>query len=156
MIIMAMLTIYCQYHTVPMSSQHTPYNIGKLLLFGNIEIGITLIYEKLSFFKNRLQKMRFIEWYARNQVHRMINMMICIFAYFIYVEAKFKLTKKQKQSSNLYSLLLLYPACGNSLLLLHPAGGNSLLLLYPACGNMEETNLYLYFPLLVVSTCRVK
>ena len=35
----------------------------------------------------------------------------------------------------LYSLLLLYPAGGNTLFLLQPAGGNSLLLLYPACGN---------------------
>ena len=35
----------------------------------------------------------------------------------------------------LYSLLLLYLACGNSLFLLYPAGGNSLLLLHPAGGN---------------------
>ena len=34
-----------------------------------------------------------------------------------------------------YSLLLLYPAGGNTLFLLQPAGGNSSLLLYPACGN---------------------
>jgi hypothetical protein len=56
------------------------------------------------------------------------GLILSIFAYFIFVE-----TKKQKQSSNLYSLLLLYTACGHSLFLLHPAGGNSLLLLYPAC-----------------------
>ena len=45
---------------------------------------------------------------------------LSIFAYFIFVETKFKPTKKQKQSSDLYSLLLLYPAGGNSLFLLHP------------------------------------
>ena len=59
-------------------------------------------------------------------------LILCIFAYFIFVEAKFKLTKKRKQSSDLYSLLLFYPEGENSLFLLHPAGGLSSLLLYPA------------------------
>ena len=63
------------------------------------------------------------------------GLILSILAYLIFVEAKFKPTKKQKQSSDLYSLLLLYPAGGHSLFLLHPAGGNSLLLLYPAGGH---------------------
>jgi hypothetical protein len=92
------------------------------------------------------------------------GLILCIIAYFVFVEAKFKLTKKQKQSSDLYSLLLLYPTGGHSLFLLHPAGGNISLLLYPAGGNSsvllslagkqfdrtyfyrEETNLYLFPP----------
>jgi hypothetical protein len=62
------------------------------------------------------------------------------FRIFYFVEAKFKLTKKQKQSSDLYSLLLLYPVGGHGLFLLHPAGGNSLLLLYPA--TLAYTKIY--------------
>jgi hypothetical protein len=41
------------------------------------------------------------------------------------VNSNFKLTKKPKQSSDLHSLVLLYPAGGDSLFLLHPAGGSS-------------------------------
>ena len=103
-------------------------------------------------------------WYKMIFYQVKKGLILSIFAYFIFVEAKFKLTKKQKQSSDLYSLLLLYPACGHSLFLLHPAGGNSLLLLYLACGHSlvllslagkqfdrtyfyrEETNLFLFPP----------
>jgi hypothetical protein len=91
------------------------------------------------------------------------GVILSILAYFIFVEAKFKLTKKQKKSSDLYSLLLLYPTGGHSLFLLPPAGGNSSLLLYLAGGHSlvllslagkqfdrtfyrEETNLYLFPP----------
>ena len=65
-------------------------------------------------------------WYKMIFYQVKKGLILSIFAYFIFVEARFKLTKKQKQSSDLYSLLLLYPAGGNSLFLLHPVGGNSL------------------------------
>ena len=64
----------------------------------------------------------------------------------------FKPPKDGKQII-LYSLLLLYPAGGNSLFLLHPAGGHSLVLLSLAGKQFdrtyfyrEETNLYLFPP----------
>ena len=60
-------------------------------------------------------------------------------------------------------MFLLYTAGGNSSLLLYPAGGNSLVLLSLAGKQFdltyfyrEETNLYLYFPLLFVSFLQVK
>jgi hypothetical protein len=79
------------------------------------------------------------------------GLILSIFASFIFVEAKFKLTKKQKQSPDLYSLLLLYPAGENSLFLLCPAVGHSLFLLSLTGKQFdhtyfyrEETNIYLY------------
>ena len=42
---------------------------------------------------------------------------LSIFAYLLFAEAKFEVTNKQKQSSDLCSLLLLYPASGNSFFL---------------------------------------
>jgi hypothetical protein len=55
-----------------------------------------------------------------------------------------QLLSPQKLSREIfvYSLLLLYPAGGNSLFLLHPAGCISLLLLFPAGGN----SLFLLHP----------
>ena len=61
---------------------------------------------------NVLDQQHFVFYYGDTQFED--------FCYFIFVEAKFKLTKKQKPSSDIYSLLLLDPAA---------AGGNSLFLL---------------------------
>ena len=64
-----------------------------------------------------------------------------IFAYFLLAEAKSKVTKKQKKSSDM-SLLLLYPAGGTSFLLLYPAGENTFVLLSLAGKQFDLTYLY--------------
>ena len=82
----------------------------------------------------------YTSWFKGEHLCKMIfyhvknGLILSIFADFIFVESIFKLTKKQKQSSDLYSLLLLYPVGGNSLFLLHPAVGNTSFLIYPAGG----------------------